>query len=72
MTAYAARLTQQSLSSFVLAAAEERAEEVIAHATATVVPSSFFDDLWAALDAPPRPNATLARRTRARRRVTQR
>ncbi|HUH01967.1 MAG TPA: DUF1778 domain-containing protein [Kofleriaceae bacterium] len=69
---YAAQLTQQSLSSFMLAAAEDRAEDVIASAAATVVPSKFFDQMWEALDQPPRPNAALARRARAKRRVTQR
>lgn len=69
---YAARLARQSLSSFMLSAAEDRAEEVIARATATPVPSRFFDELWTALDAPARPNRALARRARAKRRVDQR
>ena len=68
---YAAELTRQSLSSFVLAAAEERAEAVIAESSGTTVPSKFFDAMWVALDAPPRANEALARRARARRRVTQ-
>ena len=69
---YAAQLTRQSLSSFMLAAAEERAEEVIAGTRATIVPAKFFDDLWSALESPPQPNPTLARRARTKRRVTQR
>ena len=68
---YAAELTRQSLSSFVLAAAEERAEAVIAESSGTTVPSKFFDAMWVALDAPPRANDALAQRARARRRVTQ-
>lgn len=69
---YAAELTHQSLSAFVLAAAAERAEQVIASSTATVVPSEFFDQLWDALDAPPRPSEALRRRASAPRQVDQR
>lgn len=69
---YAAELKHQSVSAFVLDAAAERAEEVIASASATVVPSDFFDQLWDALDAPATPSPTLQRRARARRRVDQR
>lgn len=69
---YAAELSHQSMSSFVLDAAAERAEQVIASSNATGVPADFFDALWAALDEPPRPNAALRRRARASRQVTQR
>ena len=48
----AAELAHQSVSSFVIDAAEERAERVILEHRETVVPSSFFDDLLAALDEP--------------------
>ncbi len=60
------------MSAFVLGAAAERAEEVIASASATVVPSDYFDQLWDALDAPAVPSAALQRRAEARRRVDQR
>jgi len=69
---YAAELERQSVSAFVLDAASERAEQVIASAAATVVPSDFFDQLWDALDAPPNPNPVLQRRVRSRRRVDPR
>ena len=58
---YAAKLAGQSLTDFMLDAASERAEEVIASAQVTVVPEDFFDALWEALDEPPHPNARLAR-----------
>lgn len=69
---YAAGLEHQSLGAFVLEAATERADEVLASASATVVPSDFFDQLWDALDAPATPSAALQRRAQARRRVDQR
>ncbi len=69
---YAAEVARQSLSAFVLDAASERAEQVIAASSATVVPSEFFDELWAALDAPPQPNEALRRRAAADRQVEQR
>jgi uncharacterized protein (DUF1778 family) len=56
----------------MLDAATERAEDVIASATGTMVPAKFFDELWNALAEPARPSAALARRARARRRVVQR
>src|SRR5437867_733471 len=71
---YAARLAGQSLTDFMLDAASERAEEVIASAEVTVVPADFFSALWEALDEPPQPNARLARAFRAARKgpvVTQ-
>lgn len=69
---YAAELERRSVSAFVLDAAAERAEEVIAAASATVVPSDFFDQLWDALDVPSTPSPALQRRARSRRRVDQR
>lgn len=42
---WAATLEGKSLSSFVLMAAAERAEQVIAERTMTVVPSEYFDRL---------------------------
>jgi uncharacterized protein (DUF1778 family) len=69
---YAAELSHQSVSAFVLDAAAERAERIIATSTATIVPSEFFDELWQALDAPPQPNEALRRRAAESRRVHQR
>lgn len=68
---YAARLSRQSVSTFVLDAAGRRAEEVIAASTITSVPARFFDTLHAALDRPPKPNPALARRATDKRRVAQ-
>lgn len=67
----AASLLHQSVSSFVLDAAAERADTVLAEAARTVVPAEFFDELWSALEAAPRPNAALERRAGKRRRVSQ-
>jgi uncharacterized protein (DUF1778 family) len=69
---FAAKLNHQSVSAFMLDAASARAEEVIASANSTEVPAKYFDTLWAALSAPARPNAALARRARSKRRVVQR
>jgi uncharacterized protein (DUF1778 family) len=69
---YAAELEHQSVSAFVLAAAAERAEQVIGSSAATVVPSDFFDQLWEALDTPGQPNPALERRAQAERQVEQR
>jgi uncharacterized protein (DUF1778 family) len=69
---FAAELSRQSVSAFVLDAAGEKAERVIAASTATTVPSEFFDQLWEALDAPPQPNEPLRRRASGPRRVQQR
>lgn len=60
------------MSAFVLDAAGEKAERVIAASTATTVPSESFDQLWEALDAPPKPNEPLRRRAAEPRRVDQR
>jgi uncharacterized protein (DUF1778 family) len=69
---FAAELSHQSVSAFVLDAASEKAERVIAASTATSVPSEFFDQLWEALGAPPQPNEPLRRRAAEPRRVQQR
>jgi len=67
---YAASLDDTSVSNFVLAAAKERAEEVVRqHHTHTVVPAEFFDSLIAALDEPAEANDALVkaiRRSRSR------
>ena len=41
-----------SVSAFLVGAAVERADEVLAAATTTVVPADYFDGLLAALDEP--------------------
>jgi len=63
-----------STSSFMLFAAIERADEVIAEATTTVVPGDYFDSLLAALDRPePAPGLErAARRARRSGRITAR
>jgi len=69
----AASLTNQTLTSFVLDAAEQRANEVVAQASTTVVPSTFFDELLLALDEPPKANEAMRRAAhRAQQRVEQR
>jgi uncharacterized protein (DUF1778 family) len=69
----AASLTNQTLTSFVLDAAEQRAKEVVAEATTTVVPSIFFDELLRALDDPPEANEAMRKAARrAQRHVEQR
>jgi uncharacterized protein (DUF1778 family) len=68
---YAAELRRQSVSAFVLDAAADLAEQVIASASATVVPSEFFDELWEALDGPPEPNPALQRHAASERQVEQ-
>jgi uncharacterized protein (DUF1778 family) len=58
----AAELSHESASDFARTAVEERAEKVLReHGAMTRVPAQFFDDLLAALDAAPTPNAALAR-----------
>jgi uncharacterized protein (DUF1778 family) len=56
----------------MLEAASTQAEEVLASGKATVVRAAFFDELWAALSRRPQASAALAKRSAARRRVTQR
>ena len=69
---YAARLSRQSLRAFVLEAATERAEQVIASAAVTTVPPDFFDALWQALGYRPTPNPALRRRACSQRRFLPR
>jgi uncharacterized protein (DUF1778 family) len=58
----AANLVHVPLSDFVRSAAEDRAEQVLSeHEVLTRVPAEFFDDLYAALDAPAEANSNLAR-----------
>lgn len=53
----AADLSHESLSAFVLSAADERADRVIADSRATELPADFFDDFFESLA--PDPNAAL-------------
>jgi uncharacterized protein (DUF1778 family) len=70
----AAALLGEPVSEFARSAAEVKADRVLAeHAATTTVPAAFFDELLAALDAPPVPNPALAAAgRRARRVLTQR
>lgn len=67
----AARLANQSVSSFVLDAASERANEVLRNATTTELPADYFDQLHEALSEAPAPNPALQRAARRTRRVAQ-
>jgi len=70
----AAASTGLSVSAFMVDAAVERADEVIAAATTTVVPGDYFDRLLVALDEP-EPASQLtkaAKRPRRSARVTAR
>ena len=51
----AAELSHESLTGFVLSAAEQRAERVIAEARNTTLPGDFFDLFFGALAAEPTP-----------------
>ena len=63
-----------SVSAFMVGAAVERADEIIASATTTVVPADYFDGLLAALDEPePAPRlAKAAKSARRSARITTR
>lgn len=50
----AARFEGRSLSAFMVEAAVERADQVLADQSVTVVPAEYFDELVAALDEPDR------------------
>lgn len=67
----ATNLERQSVSSFVLDAASERAEHVITGSATTVLSAEVFDALHDALAEPPEPNPALARVARRRRRVVR-
>jgi uncharacterized protein (DUF1778 family) len=47
-------------AAFIVLAAVQRADEVIAEQSSTVVPSDYFDQLLAALDEAPEPSPRLA------------
>lgn len=69
---HAAAVSGVSVSAFMVSAAVERAEEVIAESQRTTVPADFFDHLLATLDEPdPAPAlAKAARRARRHPRIT--
>jgi uncharacterized protein (DUF1778 family) len=69
----AAELVHEPVGEFARTAAEEKAERIIREYEATTtVRAEFFDELLDALDAPPSPNAALARAAeRARETVTR-
>lgn len=57
----AARLMNQSITAFVVTAAVERANEVMATWSTTTVSPEFFDEVLAALDEPATANEALKR-----------
>jgi len=59
----AAEIERQSLTEFVLSAAEERAEAVLSRRT--TVPAEFFDAMFDALSQPPDPNEAMRRVARS-------
>jgi uncharacterized protein (DUF1778 family) len=63
----AAGLVNQSLTSFMLTAAVERADAVIATWSTTTVSSEFFDQLLQALERPAQSNEALTRAVERRR-----
>lgn len=67
----AAALEGQTVSAFMVRAAAERAEQVIAARTTTVLPAEYFDRLLAAIDAADRAPrlARAAKRARERRQI---
>ncbi|MFP5577102.1 MAG: DUF1778 domain-containing protein [Acidimicrobiia bacterium] len=68
----AADLAHTSVSSFLVAAGSEKAERLIAEHNATVVAAEFFDELLAALDAPPVANPALSKAAARRDEVVKR
>lgn len=72
---FASQLVEESMSSFVVQAAIERAERVIEERTFTTVDDEYFDKLVASLDEPAKPIPSLqkaARKTAATPAFTQR
>jgi len=68
----AADLEHTSISSFMVAAAAEKADRVIAEHHTTPVPAAFFDELLAALDAPTAANPVLTNAAATRHRTVTR
>lgn len=65
----AAAASDQSLTDFVITAAEVRADEVLA--THTLVTADYYDQLYAAFDAPIKRNKALTDAAQQRRRFKQ-
>lgn len=65
----AAAATNQSLTDFVITAAEVRADEVLA--THTLVPADYYDRLYAAFDAPVARSEALTKAVQRRKRFQQ-
>jgi uncharacterized protein (DUF1778 family) len=66
---YAAEVEKETLTDFVLAAAEARADDVLARAS--IVPSEYFDKLFDALSEPAKPNEAMRKVARASRSFKQ-
>lgn len=66
----AADLAHESLTSFVLSAADEKAERVIADSRSTVLPAEFFDAFFDSLA--PEPTAALVKAAARHRRTVRR
>jgi len=67
----AAGLVNQSISAFMLSAAVEKADAVIATWSTTTVSSEFFDQLLEELDRPAQRNEALTRAVKRRRTAKQ-
>lgn len=61
---YASQLVEESMSSFVVQAAIERAERIIDERTFTTVDDKYFDKLVASLDEPAKPIPSLQKAAR--------
>ena len=61
---FASQLVEESMSSFVVQAAIERAERIIDERTFTTVDDEYFDKLLASLDEPAKPIPALQRAVR--------
>ena len=66
----AADLARESLTAFVLSAADERAERVLQRERTTTLPAQFFDDFFDSLA--PEPAAALVEAVARHRRVVDR
>lgn len=66
----AADLAHESLTSFVLSAADERADRVITDSRSTVLPAEFFDAFFDSLA--PEPTPTLVKAATRHRRTVRR
>lgn len=67
----AATLLNESVSAFVVSAAVEKAETVVARADRTIMPAAQFDEMVAALDDPA-PIAKIVELASRPRRITRR